>query len=116
MTDELNRELQIIANRGAIDPKRFYKTDKVKKNKKVLLPTIFEMGTVVEGLGEFFSSRLTNKERKGTFTTELLADRQFKTYAKRKFMEVQDRTQSGGTKSFKKRRNERLKPWNKVNV
>ena len=110
MTDKIKRDLHILANRGAIDPKRFYKTDKMTK-KKMETPTYFEMGTVVHGREEFYSSRLTNKERKTSMAAELMGDSRFKKYAKRKFMEVQDRTQSGGKKSYKKRKSMVKKSW-----
>lgn len=34
------------------------------------------MGTVVEGASEFYSSRLARKERKQTFTEEIMTDPQ----------------------------------------
>ena len=113
ITDKIKRDLHIIANRGALDAKRFYKTDKMSQ-KKMKLPTYFEMGTVIHGTGEFFSHRLTNKERKASVAAELLADKKFKRYAKRKFMEVQDRTQSGGKRSYKRRKDMIKKPYQRV--
>jgi len=38
------------------------------------------MGTVIELASEFFSGRLTKKERKTTLADELLTDQSFKTY------------------------------------
>jgi hypothetical protein len=113
MTESVKRDLLILANRGAIDPKRFYKTDRMTK-KKVELPNFFEMGTVIHGRGEFFTSRLTNKEREASVSAELMGDNTFKKYAKRKFMEVQERTQSGGKRDYKKKKLMLKKPWQRV--
>ena len=113
MTDKVKRDLHIIANRGALDAKLFYKTDRMSK-KKMELPKYFEMGTVIHGTGEFFTQRLTNKERKSSVAAELMADQKFKKYAKRKFMEVQGRTQSGGKRSYKRRKDMSKKSWQRA--
>ncbi|KAK9669949.1 hypothetical protein RND81_13G166300 [Saponaria officinalis] len=58
--------------RNVMDPKRHYK----KSNTKLeTLPKYFQMGTVVEPASEYFSGRLTKKERKGSLADELLNDR-----------------------------------------
>ncbi len=49
------------------------------------------LGTVIEGRGEFKSSRIANKDRKQTLLDEVMADSSIKSYSKRKFMEIQDR-------------------------
>jgi membrane protein DedA with SNARE-associated domain len=41
---------------------------------------LLQIGTVVEGGADFYSGRLTKKERKGTFADELLADTSLKAY------------------------------------
>jgi hypothetical protein len=50
-----------------------------------LLPTIvhfvpLQVGTVIEGNTDFYSGRLTKKERKQTFADELLANTQLKSF------------------------------------
>jgi Fcf2 pre-rRNA processing len=61
---------------------RFYKNaDKVGK--------VLHVGTVIEGPSEYFSSRLSNKERKRTIVEEILGDKTLKDYSKRKFSEIQ---------------------------
>lgn len=61
---------------------RFYKNaDKVGK--------VLHVGTVIEGPSEYFSSRLSNKERKRTIVEEILGDKSLKDYSKRKFTEIQ---------------------------
>lgn len=41
---------------------------------------IVQMGTVIEPMSEFFSSRLSKKERKATLADELLSDQTLKQY------------------------------------
>ena len=55
MTPEIKRDLQIIKQRSALDPKRHYKKDKWE------IPKFFQMGTIIEGNTEFYSSRLKRK-------------------------------------------------------
>ena len=81
MTDDLKTDLAIIRNRTYLDPKRFYKsTDKHHK--------IVQVGTVIEGASEFYSSRLTKKERRANLTEELMADKKTSDYAKNKFKKM----------------------------
>ena len=49
-----------------------------------------EQGTVVESSADFYSSRLTRKQRANTFVDELLKDSEFKKYTKKKFMVSSD--------------------------
>ncbi|KAJ7541681.1 hypothetical protein O6H91_10G070600 [Diphasiastrum complanatum] len=69
ITPELKKELQLLKLRSVINPKRHYKAEDSKT-----LPKYFQIGTVVEGPADFFSGRLTNKERKATFADELLSN------------------------------------------
>ncbi|CAG8540898.1 6988_t:CDS:2, partial [Scutellospora calospora] len=84
LTTEIKRDLQVIKLRNVLDPKRFYKKDNSKG-----IPKYFQIGTVIEGPTEFYSSRLPRKERKQTIVDELMADEQAKQYYKRKFLEIQ---------------------------
>lgn len=84
LTAELKQDFRLIKMRGYLDPKRFY-----KKEKGHTFPKFFHVGRVIEGPTEFFSSRMTNKQRKGTMVEEVLNDKKTKTYLKRKFSEVQ---------------------------
>jgi len=85
-TESLQQDLKVIQNRNYMDPKKFYKSSDINssssKNK------IYQVGTVVEGTGEFFSSRLTKKQRKSTLAEELMADEKIRNYTKRKFKEA----------------------------
>jgi Fcf2 pre-rRNA processing len=61
---------------------RFYKNpDKMGK--------VLHVGTVIEGPSEYFSSRLSRKERKQTIVEEILGDKSLKDYSKRKYSEIQ---------------------------
>ncbi|CAG8543208.1 19793_t:CDS:2 [Dentiscutata erythropus] len=108
LTPEIKRDLQIIKMRNVLDPKRFYKKDNSKS-----LPKYFQIGTVIEGPTEFYSSRLSRKERKKTIVDELMADEEAKKYYKRKFLEIQKTKQSGGKKHYKQLRKKRRPRWEK---
>ncbi|KAM7279168.1 hypothetical protein ACFE04_006302 [Oxalis oulophora] len=99
MTPELKRDLQLLKLRGAMDPKRFY-----KKGDKKTLPKYFQVGTVVESPLEFYSSRLSKKERKTTITEELLSDSKFRQYRKRKVREIEDKNRPGGNAKWKNKK------------
>ncbi|KAI9284549.1 Fcf2 pre-rRNA processing-domain-containing protein [Umbelopsis sp. AD052] len=105
ITPEIKRDLQVIRLRNVLDRKRHYKKSDSKD------PTYFQVGTVIEGPTEFFSSRLTKRERKQTIVDELLADDEARGYYKRRFLDVQSRTQNGGKKHFKKVKGKRAQKW-----
>ncbi|CAG8446943.1 16822_t:CDS:2 [Acaulospora morrowiae] len=102
LTPEVKRDLQVIKLRDVLDPKRFYKKDSSKT-----IPKYFQVGTIIEGPTEFYSSRLPRKERKQTIVDELMADDQAKKYYKRKFLEIQEVKQSGRKKHNNKLRKKR---------
>ncbi|DBB11920.1 TPA: hypothetical protein ACH3X3_006060 [Trebouxia sp. C0006] len=86
LTDETRRDLKLLQLRGTFDPKRFYKSSDHKKG----LPKFFQIGTVVEASADFYSGRLSNRERKRTITEELLADPDLSQARKRRFDKLQD--------------------------
>lgn len=96
LTPELRRDWQLLQMRSVLDPKRHYKKETAP------IPKFFQTGTIVEGNTEFYSARLTRKERKKTIADELLADDKAKEYFKRKFVEIQQQKQSGKKKHYKK--------------
>ncbi|CAN6476269.1 unnamed protein product [Victoria cruziana] len=105
ITPELKKDLEILKLRNVIDPKRHYKKSDSKQ-----LPKYFQVGT--EPMSEFFSSRLTRRQRKSTLTDELLSDRAFHQYRKRKLSEIEDerRASSGVSKWRVKKDNSRKPP------
>ncbi|EZA56842.1 Deoxynucleotidyltransferase terminal-interacting protein [Ooceraea biroi] len=85
VTPEIRRDLEVLQMRSALDPKRFY-----KKNDLQTLPKHFHVGKVVDSPMDFYSSRLTKKERKRTIVDELMADAQFTKFNKRKYKDIID--------------------------
>ncbi|MQL84718.1 hypothetical protein Taro_017236 [Colocasia esculenta] len=92
--------------RSAIDPKRHYKKGDTKSK---ILPKYFQMGTVVESTSDFFSGRLTKKERKQSLADELLCDQSFKAYRKRKVREIDDELRPAGVDKWRIRGRQTLK-------
>lgn len=93
LTPELKKDLKLLKLRNVIDPKRHYKKGDSKLN---TFPKYFQVGTVVEPVSEYFTSRLTKKERKPTLADELLSDQSLKVYRKRKVREIEAKNQPGG--------------------
>ena len=84
LDDDTKRDIKLIQMRNSLDPKRFYKkTDKIKN--------ALHIGTIIEGSGEYKSSRLTKKERKQTISDEILSDQHIMQHTKRKYNELQDK-------------------------
>ncbi|XP_076654770.1 deoxynucleotidyltransferase terminal-interacting protein 2 [Halictus rubicundus] len=85
MTPQIKHDLQVLQMRSALDPKRFY-----KKNDLKVLPKYFQIGKVIDSPVDYYSNRLTKKERKKTIVDELMADAEFSKYNKRKYKEIID--------------------------
>ncbi|KAJ3045211.1 hypothetical protein HDV00_011082 [Rhizophlyctis rosea] len=96
MTEEIKRDLHILKSRGVLDPKRHYKKDTTKG-----LPKFFQIGTIVEGAADFYSGRLTRKERKQTIVDELMADQESRQYFKQKAEGIRDRNRIYTKKGWK---------------
>ena len=103
MTDSLKTDLAVIRHRTYLDPKRFYKKSD-KSSGKVL-----QVGTVIEGAAEFYSSRLANKDRRQTLTAEIMADPGTADYAKRKFKKMQQEKSEAGQKSKRRKPNKQTR-------
>ncbi|KAF9140478.1 hypothetical protein BGX30_006449 [Mortierella sp. GBA39] len=110
LTPELRRDLQILRLRNVLDPKRFYKREEKGKPR---FPKYFQVGTIIEGNTEFYSSRLSKKERATTITGEVMKDIAGRDYYKRKFDEIQVVKQSGGKRFNKKGKGKQSKSWRK---
>lgn len=87
LTDDVKADLAILRNRTYLDPKRFY------KKADIVDPTMVQVGTVIEGSEEYYSSRLTKKQRRQNLAEEIMADVDVKTYAKKQFSKIQDSRQ-----------------------
>ncbi|XP_061995307.1 rRNA-processing protein fcf2-like [Rosa rugosa] len=95
MTPELQKDLQLLKLRSVMDPKRHYKKGDLQTSK------YFQVGTVVESSSEFFSGRLTKKERKATVAEELLSDLALATYRKRKVCEIEEMNRPADNEKWK---------------
>ncbi|KAI8608387.1 Fcf2 pre-rRNA processing-domain-containing protein [Chytriomyces sp. MP71] len=100
LTDKLKREIQIIKARNVLDPKHHYK--RADKNAPEY-PKFFQMGTVIEGAGEFHKlGRIAKRDRRDGLVEEVLADYKTKGYLKRKFGEIQEAKQARSRKPTQK--------------
>lgn len=102
LTDEVKRDLQVIKMRSTLDSKQHYKRSDSKK-----FPKFFQMGTIVEGSHEFYSSRMSKKDRKRTMVDELLADAEFRKKNKRRMIEYELKKGAGGKNYHKKKMQKR---------
>ncbi|KAK3011949.1 hypothetical protein RJ639_012531 [Escallonia herrerae] len=104
MTPELKKDLQLLKLRGVMDPKRHYKKgDSKSKTLPKYFQASFPVGTVIEGASEFFTGRLTKKERKTTLADELLSDPSLGNYRKRKVQEIEEHNRPAGVDKWKNR-------------
>uniref|UniRef100_A0A7N0VB69 Fcf2 pre-rRNA processing C-terminal domain-containing protein n=1 Tax=Kalanchoe fedtschenkoi TaxID=63787 RepID=A0A7N0VB69_KALFE len=98
LTPELKKDLQLLKLRNVIDPKRHYKKGDTKlKN----LPKYFQVGTMVESASDFYTGRLTKRERKASLADELLSDKHLADYRKRKVREIEEHNRPGGVDKWK---------------
>ncbi|KAF1829894.1 Fcf2-domain-containing protein [Decorospora gaudefroyi] len=97
LTPELRRDLQLLKMRNVLDPKRHYKKD----NSKSDVPAFSQVGTIIEGPTEFYSSRLKNKERKQTILEEVVAQEQDSGRFKKKYEDIQKAKASGKKNYYK---------------
>jgi hypothetical protein len=97
LTPELRRDLQLLKMRNVLDPKRHYKKDNAKSD----IPAFSQVGTIVEGATEFFSSRIKNKERRQTFLEEVISQEQESGRFQRKYEDINKAKASGKKAHYK---------------
>jgi hypothetical protein len=97
LTPELRRDLQLLKMRNVLDPKRHYKKDNSKND----IPAFSQVGTIVEGATEFFSSRIKNRERKQTFLEEVISQEQESGRFQRKYEDINKAKASGKKAHYK---------------
>lgn len=97
LTPELKRDLQLLKMRNVLDPHRHYKKD----NGKMRPPEYSQVGTIVEGPTEYFSSRINNKDRKRTFVDEVLSNEKDTGRFKKKYGDIQVNKTSGKKAYYK---------------
>lgn len=98
ITPELKQDLKLLKLRGAMDPKRHYKKSDMKSK---TLPKYFQIGTVVEHASEFYSARLTRKERKTSLADELLSDPSIQKFRKRKVRELEEESRPASNEKWR---------------
>ena len=60
---------------------------------------------MVDNAADFYTDRVSKKDRKQTMVDELLADAEFKKFQKRKYVEIiEDKSKKQGKKFFKKKK------------
>lgn len=89
--------------RSVLDPKRHYK----KEGSKAQIPEFSQVGTIIEGPTEFFTGRLSNKERKRTLVEEVMQGEKSSGRFKSKYNEIQAAKTSGKKAHYKKMRAQR---------
>lgn len=109
ITESIKKDLQIIKMRGALDPKKHYRRNDTNK-----LPKYFQMGTVVEGAHEFYSSRVPQGKRKKNMVDELLEDAEFRRKNKKQFLELRKKQMSGGKRFYKEMMNKKKETWERT--
>lgn len=97
LTPELRRDLQLLKMRNVLDPKRHYKKDNSKND----VPAFSQVGTVIEGATEFYSSRLNNKERKQTLLEEVIKQEKDSGRFQRKYEDINKSKASGKKGHYK---------------
>lgn len=98
LTPELKRDLQALRMRDvAAMGKQFFKKD----SRKDLVPEYSQVGTIIAGATDGVNNRLTRKERKQTIVEEILAGGNV-TKLKSKYLDIQEKNQSGRKGHYKK--------------
>ena len=77
--------------RSVLDPKRHYKKEQDKSKE----PQFSQVGLILEGPTEYYSSRLSRQERKVTLLDELLASEAVTDRFKNKYNMIQSSKASG---------------------
>lgn len=83
--------------RSVLDPHRHYK----KTSGKNKVPDFSQIGTVIEGPTEWYSSRIDKKDRTKNFVEEAMAGEMETGRFKRKYDEIQEKKVSGKKAYYK---------------
>lgn len=97
MTPEMIRDLKLLKMRSTLNNKIFY-----KKDNRAAVPEFSHVGTIVAGPTEFFSARMTKKERKQTLLHEVMQTEKENKKFKSKYGEIQKAKTSGKKAHYKK--------------
>jgi len=83
LTDETRNDLELIQMRNALDPETHY-----RKPERKVIPKFFQIGRVVENKADYYSSRLTKRQRKRTLVEELMNDHELIARNKRRYDKI----------------------------
>lgn len=111
---QLYREVEALRLRNQLDPKRFYRKDEGEGRGIKGLPKHFVIGTIVaesNPFGNASSENLTRASRKRTLVDELVDDAEAKSYAKKKFRELQTVRGSKGKATLAQKKAMRKPKW-----
>jgi len=111
---QLYREVEALRLRNQLDPKRFYRKDEGEGKGVKGLPKHFAIGTIVTEstpFGTASSENLTRAARKRTLVDELVDDAEAKSYAKKKFKELQTLRGAKGRGTLAKKKAMRKPKW-----
>ncbi|KAI1718415.1 fcf2 pre-rRNA processing domain-containing protein [Ditylenchus destructor] len=86
LTDERRHDLELLQMRDTLDPKTHY-----RRPDREVLPKYFEVGRVIESKYDYYSSRMTKKERKRTMVEEIMHDHEVIAKNKRRYEEIMRR-------------------------
>lgn len=95
----MKRNFQILRMRSVLaNGKQHFKRD----TRRDPIPEFSQMGTIVEGPTEYYSARLTRKERKRDLVEEVLAERETTSKFATRYGKIQERKASGKKAFYKK--------------
>ncbi|KAL8710482.1 MAG: hypothetical protein Q9220_004914 [cf. Caloplaca sp. 1 TL-2023] len=103
LTPHFKRDLQLLKMRSAWDPKRHYKND----NHKSLISDYSQIGTILEGPTDYYSARISKRDRKKSFVEEILAAEKTSPRFKHKYNDIQRAKTSGRRAAYKRLRQRR---------
>lgn len=69
------------------------------------------MGTIIDQPADFYSNRLTKREKKKDIVEALIGDNETRKYYKRKYNEIQGVKQKYSKAAYKTRVQKTLPPW-----
>ena len=98
LTDTLRTNLAVLRQRTYLDPKRFYKKYDGDTTSKAMV----QVGTVIEGTGEYFSNRLSRRYRRDNITEEIMADDASVGYVKGRYGNLQRAKYTAGRRGNKR--------------
>ncbi|EKM51997.1 uncharacterized protein PHACADRAFT_177413 [Phanerochaete carnosa HHB-10118-sp] len=110
----LYHEVEALRLRNQLDPKRFYRKDEGEGKGIKGLPKYFAIGTILPDPTPFASSNpanLSKSARKRTLVDELVDDAEAKSYAKKKFKELQTARGAKGKATLRRKQQARKPKW-----